>query len=164
MKKYFYLLIIPILLSFNLHKLHLSNTKIVFDKRENTLQITMRCFADDIENVLNKNNNLVLELGNDRELEKSDELIKAYLSEKFKISINKSPIKWDYLGKEFEKDIVYFYLEINAVAATISHIKVTNNVLLEEFDDQQNIIRLSLNDKKKTFVLKNNDSTKELDF
>ena len=96
--------------------------------------------------------------------EDEDELIKAYLSEKFKISINKSPIKWDYLGKEFEKDIVYFYLEINAVAATISHIKVTNNVLLEEFDDQQNIIRLSLNDKKKTFVLKNNDSTKELDF
>ena len=57
-------------------------------------------------------------------------------------------------GKEYEDDIVYFYLEIDSVQS-ISTIKIENKVLLKEFDDQQNVIKLNINDKKNTFYLKN---------
>lgn len=155
-KKTLLLFIIPLLVSFSLHKFHLSNTKVFFNTKEKSLQITMRCFVDDIENSLNDSNQIILELGNDRELKDSNQYLKDYVLTNFKIDLNHQKQNITYLGKEIEKDIIYFYLEIPNIS-DISSIKVENKVLFESFDDQQNVIRLQLNDKKKTFVLKENN-------
>ncbi len=113
----------------------------------------MRCFVDDIENSLNKSNQILLELGNDRELKDANQYLKGYLFSNFKVEVNHQNKKIIYLGKEIEKNIIYFYLEIPNIS-DISSIRIENKVLFESFDDQQNVIRLQLNDKKKTFVLK----------
>ncbi len=150
------LLIIPLFFGFALHKFHLSNTKVVYNTKEKSLQITMRCFVDDIENSLNKSNKILLELGNDRELKDANQYLKDYLLNNFKVEVNHQNKEIIYLGKEIEKNIIYFYLEIDSVS-NISSIRVENKVLFESFNDQQNVVRLQLNDKKKTFVLKRND-------
>ena len=116
----------------------------------------MRCFVDDIENSLNKSNKILLELGNDRELKDANQYLKGYLLSNFKVEVNHQNKEIIYLGKEIEKNIIYFYLEIDSVS-NISSIRVENKVLFESFNDQQNVVRLQLNDKKKTFVLKRND-------
>jgi len=161
-QKLIYLLIIP-LFAFTLHKFHLSLTKINFNKKEQAVQITMRCFIDDIENTVNKKENCNLELDTKLESKKSDSLLQNYLLQNFKISINKEKTKWNYIGKEYSNDIVYFYLEIDSVS-TISSIQVENKVLLNDFDDQQNVIKLNINNQQKTFLLKNNSFLKSFNF
>lgn len=146
-----------------MHSLHLSNTKIIYNKNDKALQITIRCFVDDMEMAVNKRNDIILELGNDRELNEANKYIESYLLDNFKLWINNSPKEIRFLGKEVENDIVYFYLEVNSVSS-ISNIKVKNTILLNEFDDQQNITRLIMNNKKKVFVLKGGSSSKEFNF
>ena len=163
MKKLLYILIIPLIFAFNLHKYHLSNTKIVFKKEQQAVQITMRYFVDDIEATLNKSNDTIFELGNDRELKNSDTYIKKYITSKFNVQINKIQREYKYIGKELEKDIIFFYLEIDSVKS-IKNINIMNTVLFEEFEDQQNIIRLRINDKKKTFLLKKDKMSEFYEF
>ena len=153
MKKTHYILILPLLFAFTLHKYHLGNTKIVFNKSQQVVEITMRFFVDDIETSLNKLNQVTLELGNERELKNADVYLEKYLLENFKVRINNRKVTYKYLGNEVEKDIIYFYAEIDSIT-DIASIRVENTVLLEEFDDQQNIIRLRVNEKKKTLLLK----------
>jgi len=163
MKNKLYILLIIPLLAFGLHKYHLSLTKVNFDKTEKTVQVTTRYFIDDIENAVNKRNEISLELATKIELKNADLYLKKYLQENLKISINNGNSILKYIGKEYENDIVYFYFQIDSVNS-ISSIKIQNSMLLKDFDDQQNIIKLNINDKKKTFYLKNGHSSNSILF
>jgi len=160
MKKIIFLIIPFILLAFSLHKFHLSNTKVVYNEKDKAVQITMRCFVDDIEKTIDESNNISLELGNERQLKNADKFLKEYLLDNFSISINNKDKSINYIGNEVEKDIVFFYFEINNISH-VSSIKVVNKILLNTFDDQQNVVRLEINDKKKTIVLKNGNYINE---
>lgn len=164
MKKHIYFLVLmPAILAFTLHKFHLSNTKVVFNKKQESIQITMRCFVDDIENDINKINNIAIELGTDRELKQADKYTEQYIEDNFNIWINTNSYTYTYIGKEVEKDLIYFYLEIDSIK-NVHNIKIENTILLKKFDDQQNIIRLDVNNKKKTFLLKNNKNYDDYTF
>ena len=163
MKKIIFLIPLFILFAFGLHKFHLSNTKVVYNEKDKAVQITMRCFVDDIEKTIDEGNNISIELGNERQLKNADKFLKEYLLDNFSISINDKNKSINYLGNEVEKDIVFFYFEINNIPS-FSKISVKNTVLLNTFDDQQNIVRLEVNKKKKTFILKNNHFVDEFEF
>jgi len=153
MKKFIFLVSILALFAFTLHKFHMSNTKIIYKKEDKAIQITMRCFVDDIEKTIDESDKVMLELGNVRELKKADELLERYLLANFSISINSKEQPLNYLGHEVEKDIIFFYLEIKEVTLA-SSFKIENKVLLNTFDDQQNVVHLEINNIKKTMVLK----------
>jgi len=57
-----------------------------------------------------------------------------------------------FLGKEYEDDIALCYMEISDIKS-INSVEITNSVLFELFDEQQNIIRTKINSKKKSFIL-----------
>jgi len=151
-KKYTFLLLIIPLLSFTLHKYYLSLTKIDYVNESKSLQITMRIFIDDLESTLNKINNKSFELDTKTELEDSNIYIENYLFEQFKVSINGSISKYKYLGKKYENDVVYLFIEIKNISE-IKSIEIKNRMLMETFPEQQNIIKLNINNKKKSFIL-----------
>ncbi|HFS67321.1 MAG TPA: hypothetical protein ENK67_03825 [Flavobacteriia bacterium] len=155
MKKILLFLLVP-LLSFNLHKTHISLTKIVYKKESKTLQITSRLFIDDIENALRKKFNDAIELDTKKDTAKTDELLQKYFTEYLHISLNGHHIKLQFLGKEYEQDIVYIYFEIENVAP-FNEISIQNTLLFELFDDQQNITKIQIGNYQKTlyFNLKN---------
>lgn len=150
-KKLILLLIIP-LLAFSAHKYYISLTKIDFIETKKTVQITMRFFIDDIENILQSRYNTKLELATKNENKKANFFIEKYISQKFKITINEEKKTHKYLGKEYDNDVVFFYLEINDIDK-IDIIEVQNNMLMETFEEQENYIKLNINDIKKTFIL-----------
>jgi hypothetical protein len=158
MKRILFLLVLFLTFAFTLHKFHLSNTKIIFNKDEKSLQVTMRCFVDDIENAIDNKNNIILELGNDRMLKNADTYLKTYLLDNFKITINNKDKSVRYLGNEVEKDIIFFYLEVDSIPQIIN-LQLENKILLNTFDDQQNVVRLEINGQKKTTVLKKDNFT-----
>ena len=152
-QKYLVLFLIP-LFAFTMHKYYISLTKIEYKKEEKLLQVTMRIFIDDLENTLNSTFNKNIELALPNESEDIDTLISKYISTKFNVKINNLDTTYFYLGKEYENDVVYLYLELKNIDQ-INSIEIKNNMLMEMFPEQKNIIKLNINSLKKTFLLTN---------
>lgn len=161
-KKLIIILIIP-LLAFTLHKYYISLTKIEYVKEEKSIQITMRFFIDDIEKTLLNRYNIPLELATDQENKKSDFYLEKYIRQKFILKINDTINQANYLGKEYDNDVVFFYLEITNIE-NIKTLEVQNSMLFEEFFDQENYIKLIVNDVKKIYILRNENDKKLLKF
>ena len=151
LKKTIILLIIP-LYAFSAHKYYISLTKIDYIKDKKEVQITMRFFIDDIENTLQNRFNISLELATKKENKKANFYLETYITQKFKVNINDEDKEYRYLGKEYDNDVVFFYLEIPDIE-NINKIVVQNSMLFEEFEEQENYVKLNINNIKKTFIL-----------
>ena len=98
-----------------------------------------------------------LQLTTKNEFEKTDSLFFNYLNKHFKVKINSKEVSYRFIGKEYDGDIVYFYLEIDNVLNPES-IDIENDVLIEHFPEQQNLVKVSLKDQRKSLFLdKKND-------
>lgn len=162
--KSFILLLIPIsilLMSFasetDFHKYYVSTTDIAQSKTGNNLQITIRLFIDDFEDVLQERYDQSIILNEDNNPRLIESSIAKYFSKKLKIQLNGEDVTLNYLGKEYDNDIVKCYVEIENTNK-IKSVSVTNKLLFDLFEEQQNIVHLRLKGKRKSFVLiKEND-------
>ena len=132
-------------MSFNLHKYYVSMCEIEYIEEQKSVQIILGLFIDDLELTLNKNHKTELFLATENEVKNIDSLYINYLQENFKLTINNTPQKFDFIGKEYNNDIVHFYLEIPDIE-TFNSFEVVNTCLLKDFEDQQNIVKLKVND------------------
>ncbi len=151
------------LLAFTSHKYYISLTKIDFVKEEKTVQVTMRFFIDDIERTLESRYQIKLELATEEENKKADIFLKKYISQKFKVKINNEFKDFKYLGKEYDNDVVFIYLEISNIAY-ITNIEIQNSMLFEEFPEQENFIKTNINNIKKTLILRKENDKEMLIF
>lgn len=140
------------------HEYYVSVTKIEYAKESQSLQIISQIFIDDFETLLRKRYDEKIILVNENEAEIVETYMKRYLEDKLKISVNGNALNFNFIGKEYKEDITYCYLEIENVK-DIKSIKITNRLLFDAFSDQQNIVRLKLLDRNKSFlVVPENDS------
>jgi len=141
----------------NLHKYYVSLTQIDYINDSKSIQITMNIFLDDFEQTLNSVFNKEFRLDSKEELKDSNDYIQKYLQDHFELKVNDKVIKIHYLGKEYESDIVYLYIEVENVKG-ITTIEVKNSMLIDYFPKQQNLIKLKINNKFDSLLLtKSND-------
>jgi len=155
MKKTIYILLVLLSqnLAFATHEFYVSICNIQHNTEAATLEITLKIFTDDFEEVLEQKNGESLHLGTPKENPKADEWIRDYLQKKLKIRLNEdasNPFK--YLGKEVEVNEMWCYLEIENVS-TIEAIEVNNVLLTETFPKQSNIVNIRANARLETLVL-----------
>ncbi|MCD8404781.1 hypothetical protein LNI90_05715 [Tenacibaculum dicentrarchi] len=145
------------LLAFSLHKYYISLTEISYQEETKSVQMIMNVFIDDIETAINKDYNVDLQLTSNNELKNVDSLFVNYLTKNFKIKINKKQVTYNFIGKEYDGDIVYFYLETEHITS-INTIEIENNMLIKYFPEQQNLIKASVKEERKSLFLdkKNN--------
>lgn len=151
-KLLFLLLIFP-LLAFNVvHEYYVSVTQIEHVKDQQSVQIISRVFVDDLEKMLREryDENIILNVGKDEAF--IDKYIERYYHNKLKIVINGETKEFQYLGKEYEDDIVFSYMEITGVQ-NLNSIEVTNEILFDTFSDQQNIVKVKTAEENKSFIL-----------
>ncbi|SNR16157.1 DUF6702 family protein [Tenacibaculum jejuense] len=157
MKKILFLLIGVSFLSFIDHKYYIALTEIEHNKESESVQMIMNVFVDDIEDAINKDYDADLQLNTKLEAKNTDQLFFKYLNEHFKILINNKAYSYNFIGKEYDGDIVYFYLEIDNIIE-VKSIEVKNDVLTQHFPDQQNLIKSKINGERKSlFLTKKND-------
>lgn len=145
------LLIVPIL-SFTTHKYYLSLTQIKFKDKAKSVQIITSVFMDDIELALNKDYDIDLQLTTKKELENNDIYFEKYLNSKLTFKINDVAANFKYIGKEYEGDLVYFYLEIENINQ-VKSIDINNKILTKHFPEQQNLIKSKVGSKNKSVLL-----------
>ena len=145
------------------HKYYVSVTQVDFVPQERAVQIISRLFVDDIENVLQANFNDTLIIAGPQEPEIVNTYLRDYFNTRFLVNINGKPAKINFLGKEYEGDIMKCYFEISDIAH-IDSFEISNKVLFDLTEDQKNIIKTKINGKQLSFILDVNSHKKVLNF
>lgn len=136
----------------NDHKYYIALTEIEYVEKKKNIQMIMNVFLDDFETAVNKEYNIDLQLNTTNELQNSDRYFIKYLKENFTIWINETAANYTFVGKEYEGDILYFYLELQNIEEVRS-ITVKNTMLVKQFPEQQNLVKAIVNAKRKSLFL-----------
>lgn len=153
-----YLLIAPLL-----HPMHVSVTEIEMDEKEKRLEIMMRVFMDDLEVALRDNfKKPEMDILNPEGLT-VDQMMQVYLKSHFKLSLDSKPIVTKYLGHEREGDTFIFYIEVVNVTKWTT-ITVQNDIITETYDDQSNLIHVTLGETVRSLRLTKNHPVDKLTF
>ncbi|WP_405292389.1 DUF6702 family protein [Algibacter sp. Ld11] len=147
----------------SLHKYYISVTQVEFVKDKKSVQIISRVFIDDLENALRYDYDKTITLDEANEAESVNGYLEKYINTNLKVSINKRPVPFQFVGKEYDGDIVRFYLEVIDIQS-IDSFEVSNKLLFDVCPDQQNIVKTKINSKQKSFILTNKNSSALLNF
>ena len=150
-------------LAFTTHKYYLSLTQIEYNKDQKSLEVIINVFMDDIELAINKEYAIDLNLTTKDELKDADVYFHNYLTKNLTFTIDNDIVTHNYIGKEYEGDLVYFYLEI-AVKENPKSLEVFNTILLTYFEQQQNIVKFKNDSKRQSKILSKNTNKALLNF
>ena len=150
-------------LAFTTHKYYLSLTQIEYNKDQNSLEVIINVFMDDIELAINKEYAIDLNLTTKDEFKDADVYFHNYLTKNLTFTIDNDIVTHNYIGKEYEGDLVYFYLEI-AVKENPKYLEVFNTILLTYFEQQQNIVKFKNDSKRQSKILSKNTNKALLNF
>ena len=151
-------------LAFFLHPIHISVTEIEYDQRERALEIMMRVFIDDLELSIQEDLNQpdldILEPANGLTL---DQMAERYLARHFSVSLDNKIQKIKYLGHELESEAVIFYIEVSQVKKW-NAIDIRNSIITEIYDDQSNLVHVTVGEKVKSLRLTKETPADKLTF
>ncbi len=163
MKKLFLLLVILSLFAFQAHKYYVALTEIEYNSKNESLEIIISLFIDDFEEVINEDYNINAQLYSEKEITNVDKYFEEYIVSHFKVKVNNNDLNYEYIGKEYEGQNVFIYLEIKNTK-NISSLEIYNDMLIEYFPKQQNLIKVKINNERKSLFLSENDKSGLLNF
>ncbi len=135
-------MIFPFFTSFeSKHPLHVSTTEVNFNSKEKSLEISVRIFTDDFENILAKQFKAKTDLSKPSMHKSMDELVKKYMAKNLQFKVNGKTFTATYVGFEKDNEATNVYLEIDDIS-TLQRLSLSNNILYELYDDQMNILHV----------------------
>ena len=146
-----FLILFLMLTAFSYHRFYTAIFQINFVPQKKTVQITTRIFMDDFNDALKNQYHKTTFLGTEKETEADIDLMKKYLAEKFRLTINGKFQPMNYLSKEIEDNVLVCYYKINDVSK-INSLTVENSILTEIHPEQQNIIQFNNNGNKSSLL------------
>ena len=165
MKKTFllFLALLPLVAFTAAHKFYVSATDIEYNEQNRSLQIISYVFVDDLEKLLKARYSEDLFLLKEGEHESADIYLEKYFGDKLKINVNGKQRQFKYLGKEYDKDQLLVYLEVEDVEP-FKEISVENAVLTDLFPEQKNVVKVERNGTIKSLLLSRNEIRGTLNF
>lgn len=144
MKKISFLILIAvILMSFMEHPIYVSTSEIDYNKEDRQLEIAIKIFSDDLEEVLSIEKGEKVEIGTDREHPQATAYIVEYLREHFKLEINGKEASFEYVNRKLIRD-EFFSMWVLIQVPRINKLKslvLENDILVDFNDGQQNHIK-----------------------
>ncbi|RNI29532.1 hypothetical protein EFA69_08220 [Rufibacter immobilis] len=138
------------------HDFHTSITDARYNPKTQTYELSVRVFADDLEEALSRRHKTTIRL--DRS-ERVNKLIAEYLQTHLAISTTRGTrAAQKFIGAQEEADAIWLYLEIPAGKLTSGQVWVQNALLVEIFDDQTNILNLEVAGKKRSVLCRTGDT------
>jgi hypothetical protein len=148
----------------SLHPLHISVTEIQMDEKEKELEITMRVFTDDLETALRQALNQpeldILEPKNGLTV---DQMMETYLKKHFNVKLDDKLQVAKLIGHEQDADAFIFYIGISNVKKWKT-ISVLNSALTASFEDQSNLVHVTVRDETKSLRLTRDTPADKLTF
>lgn len=132
------------------HKFYFSNTLVEQNPRTGGLEITIKLFTDDFERAIQNEGHPEFRLTGTQTNETSA-LIQAYLEKHFTLNFQSKPTTLIYVGQEVEADLTICYFEL-AQLPEFNFIEVRNNIFMEIFPDQKNVVDISMKGQRQTLI------------
>ncbi len=136
------------------HPIHIAISEIHYAKESRSLQVMHKIFMDDLEDHIkqlenHRGNQIQLYLGSKKEHPDADAYLERYARSHFMIKADGKELKGKYLGKEYETDAVWIYIEIENIPHP-KQLEIASLFLLDFYNDQTNYVYLNIGGQKKS--------------
>jgi hypothetical protein len=141
------------------HTYHTSLTRMDYNAKDKNIEISIQLFIHDVTPMLERRLKKRVDIEKTAEVE--GEIFK-YLNETFVFQNKKGEaqtLKW--VGKEFENDVVYVYVEI-PFAESLEGARLQNSIFFESYPEQTNLVIAHFGEKKIDLLYKAGDKFKDL--
>ncbi|MBE9583587.1 hypothetical protein IM792_03930 [Mucilaginibacter sp. JRF] len=131
------------------HPLHVSTTDVNYNGKDKKFEVICTIFTDDFEAVLSKQYKVKVDLTEPKVHDAMDKLVSDYVAHHVQLKNNAATTKFNYLGFEKVKEVVNVYLESDTAPAP-KRVDGNINLLYDMYDDQMNIVHITVNGNRKT--------------
>lgn len=148
----------------DLHPIYISLGLIDYNTEEQTLDITLKVFTDDLQDAIQKYANREdLYIGYDDELPAVDSTISAYMNTVIQFRPDGKEREMAYLGKEIELDVTWCYFRVYEVA-DLEKLETTCSLFTELFATQSTLMHVKRNGEEKSMLFKRDRTEQSVDF
>ena len=144
----------------DLHPFHSSVTEMTYKQKDQSWEISIRLFQDDLEQTISAATGKKFRMiPGDEAAEKT---VEAYVRKHFGFRSGKqmtTPYRW--LGTEPQQDAIWVYLEI-PTTADLAGSYLENSLFLDEFEDQTNLVSWSFQGAKKSYLFRKTQEVQQL--
>lgn len=145
------------------HPFYVAVTEINLNASDKTLEVSCKMFADDLEQIIEKNNHTQLDISVDKDKTNFDKFIPAYVKSHFNLAVDGKILPLSYIGFEKEKESAYCYFQVENISS-LKKIDISNS-LLHDFTHQQiNIMHVTVNGKRQSIKLDYPDKSASFTF
>ena len=140
-----------------LHPIHVSVTSVEYSREENRFFTSFKIFTDDFETILAMKYGVTLKLGTNAELEKQEQYITKYITDSFGFFINGDVrLEPQFERKTMNEEAVWVYYTYKC-NKDVASIKIRNEIMMDMFDDQTNLLIFKYYDFEKGYRFKKNN-------
>jgi hypothetical protein len=145
------------------HPFYISVTEINLNTSDKTLEVSCKMFADDLEQIIEKNNKTELDISLDKYKASFDKYIPDYVHKHLSLSVDGHPATLSYIGFEKDKESAFCYFQVNGISS-VKKIDITNSLLHDFISDQINIMHVTVNGKRQSTKLDYPDTNASFSF
>jgi hypothetical protein len=146
-----------------MHPFFVSVIDINHNEKEATIEISVRCFTNDLEKMIAAETKTTIDLSQPSQKNKGDALLKAYLTKRLNLAVNGNKSNLEYLGFEIQKESTWTYFEIKNIKQ-LSQLNVLCEVLFGVNDQQINIFHVNAKGVRKSYELIYPKNTTQFNF
>jgi hypothetical protein len=145
------------------HPLYISVTEIKHNEKDKILEVSCKLFTNDFEAVLEKMAKTKIDLSSARDKEATGKLIDEYIEKHLRLRLDGRPAVLHFVGSENESDGTWCYFQVNDVPA-VKKIDVADELLYDGFNQQINILHVTVGGQRKSTRLDYPESAASFQF
>ena len=126
------------------HPFYVSVTEISHNAKDKTLEISCKMFAEDLEQIIEKNYKTTLDISVEKDKPSFDKYIPDYVAKHLALNVDGKPAKLSYVGFEKEKESAYCYFQVDNIS-TVKKIDLSNSLLYDFNENEINIMHVVVN-------------------
>jgi hypothetical protein len=133
------------------HPLYITVTEISHNAKDKILEVSCKAFTNDLETVLEKiaKSKVDLSAGDKKA---NDKLIETYVEKHLLLKCDGKPVQLHFVGSEKEADGTWSYFQVNDLPS-VKKIDVMNNLLYDGFEQEINIMHVTVGGERKSLRL-----------
>jgi hypothetical protein len=131
------------------HPLYITVTEINHNAKDKVLEISCKIFTNDFEAVLEKMAKTRVDLSAVKDKVATDKLITGYVERHLRLKVDGKEVVLHFVGSENQEDGTWSYFQVNDIAA-VKKIDVVNDLLYDGFNQQINIMHVTIGGDRKS--------------
>ncbi len=145
------------------HPVHISIVNIDYNESEQIFQISIKLFTDDFEQIINRNNNVILNIGKANEHKKCNDYINKYIKNHLIFKINNKNLTKNaiLIKKEVnnKENVTWLYYKIKYSAG--KKVSISNTLLNDLYNDQKNLFIFTFKNTQEAYKFEKNKTNFE---